>query len=174
MASKYQLRLGHREAQVEVEEKEGGVFHLKLNGVSFPVSLERISESAHYSIIVGNRPYDFFAEETPHGYHIIIGSHTYAVTMAPGRVPPTAPSRPEAPELPAPGGEWVLTSPMSGVVQELHVSPGDEVRAGTVVVVIEAMKMQNELRARHDGTVKAVYVSVGQRVEQGAPLLVLI
>jgi biotin carboxyl carrier protein len=63
---------------------------------------------------------------------------------------------------------------MSGVVQDLHVSPGDEVKAGTVVVVIEAMKMQNELRARHDGTVKAIYVSVGQRVEQGARLVVLL
>ena len=174
MASKYQLRLGDREAEVEVEEKGGGVFHLRLNGVSFPVSLECISESAHYSIIVDNRPYDLFAEETSHGYHIIIGSRTYAVTTLPGRVPPGAPGRPEAPESPALGGEWVLTSPMSGVVQELHVSPGDEVKAGAVVVVIEAMKMQNELRARHDGTVKAVYVSVGQRVEQGAPLLVLL
>jgi len=80
----------------------------------------------------------------------------------------------QAAAAPALAGEWVLTSPMSGVVQELHVSPGDEVQAGAVVVVIEAMKMQNELRARHAGTVKAVYVSVGQRVEQGAPLLVLL
>jgi biotin carboxyl carrier protein len=174
MASKYQLRLGDREAEVEVEEKEGGVFHLKLNGVPFPVSLERVSESAHYSIIVDNRPYDLFAEETPHGYHIIIGSRIYAVATQPGRIPPTPAREPEAPEAPAVGDEWVLTSPMSGVVQELHVSPGDEVKAGTVVVVIEAMKMQNELRARHSGTVKAVYVSVGQRVEQGDPLLVLL
>jgi biotin carboxyl carrier protein len=174
MASRYQLRLGHREAEVEVEEKEGGVFHLKLDGVSFPVSLERISESAHYSIIVDSRPYDLFAEETPNGYHIIIGSRTYAVATLPGWVPSVAPGGPEAPAAPAGGDEWVLTSPMSGVVQELHVSPGDEVKAGTVVVVIEAMKMQNELRARHDGTVKAVYVSVGQRVEQGARLLVLL
>jgi hypothetical protein len=76
MASKYQLRVGAREAEVDVEEKEGGAFHLRLNGVSFPASLERIGESARYSIIVGNRPYDFFAEETPHGYHIVIGSRT--------------------------------------------------------------------------------------------------
>jgi biotin carboxyl carrier protein len=174
MASKYQLRLGDREVEVEVEEKEDGLFHLGLNGVSFPVSLERISESAHYSIIVDSRPYDFFAEETPHGYHIVIGSHTYAVATRPGRISPAVPSRPPAPESPALGGEWVLTSPMAGVVQDVPVSPGDEVKAGAVVVVIEAMKMQNELRARHDGSVKAVYVSVGQRVEQGAPLLVLL
>jgi len=174
MASKYQLRLGDREAEVEVEEREGGAFQLKLNGVSFPVSLERISESAHYSIIVDNRPYDLFAEETPHGYHIIIGSRTYAVATQPARVVPAALGRPESPEAPALGGELVFTAPMSGVVQELYVSPGDEVKAGTVVVVIEAMKMQYELRARHDGTVRAVYVSAGQRVEQGAPLLVLL
>ena len=71
-------------------------------------------------------------------------------------------------------GEWVLTSPMAGVVQEVLVEPGDEVKSGQVVIVVEAMKMQNDLRARRGGTVKAVYVSVGQRVDQGAPLLVLL
>jgi biotin carboxyl carrier protein len=63
---------------------------------------------------------------------------------------------------------------MTGVVQEVHVSPGDEVEAGAVVVVIEAMKMQNEVRCRRAGTVKAVYVSMGQHVEQGTPLVVLL
>lgn len=173
MASKYRLRLGDREIEVEVEEEEG-VFSLSLNGVSVPASLERIGESAHYSIIVGNRPYDFFAEETPHGYHIVIGSHTYAVTTRRGRPPPSSVGGAPVPESAALGGEWVLTSPMSGIVQEVHVAPGDEVQAGDVAVVIEAMKMQNELRARRAGTVKAVYVSVGQRVEQGTPVMVLL
>jgi biotin carboxyl carrier protein len=72
------------------------------------------------------------------------------------------------------GGEWVLKSPMAGVIQDVRVQPGDEVEAGQVVVVIEAMKMQNDLHARRAGTVKAVYVTVGQRVDQGAPLLVLL
>jgi pyruvate carboxylase subunit B len=63
---------------------------------------------------------------------------------------------------------------MAGVVQEVMVQPGDEVEAGQAVLVIEAMKMQNDLHARRGGTVKAVYVSVGQRVEQGTPLLVLL
>jgi len=172
MASKYRLKLGDREIEVEVEEEEGA-FYLRLNGVSVPVSLERIGESAHYSIIVDNRPYDFFAEETPHGYHIVIGSHTYAVTTRRGRPPPSLTGAP-VPESAALGGEWVLTSPMSGIVQEVHVAPGDEVQAGDVAVVIEAMKMQNELRARRAGTVKAVYVSVGQHVEQGTPVMVLL
>jgi len=48
------------------------------------------------------------------------------------------------------------------------------IEEGDVLLIIEGMKMQNELRARHGGQVKAVYVSVGQQVEQGTPLLVLL
>jgi acetyl-CoA/propionyl-CoA carboxylase biotin carboxyl carrier protein len=63
---------------------------------------------------------------------------------------------------------------MSGSVREILVQPGDEVEANQVLAVIEAMKMQNDLHARRAGTVKAVYVSAGQRVDQGTPLLVLL
>jgi oxaloacetate decarboxylase alpha subunit len=63
---------------------------------------------------------------------------------------------------------------MAGVVQEIVVSPNDVIEEGDVLLIIEGMKMQNELRARRDGRVKAVYVSVGQQVEQGSPLLALL
>jgi biotin carboxyl carrier protein len=72
------------------------------------------------------------------------------------------------------GGEWVLKSPMAGVVLEIRVKADDEVEQGQVLAVVEAMKMQNELHARRAGTVKAIYASVGQRVDQGTPLLVLL
>jgi oxaloacetate decarboxylase alpha subunit len=71
-------------------------------------------------------------------------------------------------------GEWVLASPMAGVVQKVVVSPNDVIDEGDVLLIIEGMKMQNELRARHGGRVKAVFVSVGQQVEQGSPLLVFV
>ncbi len=174
MASKYQLKLGDREVEVEVEENEGGAFLLSLDGVTTPASLERIGESAHYSLIVGNRPHDIFAEETPQGYRIVIGTHAYSVTTRRTMPRPGAPAASAGPAASEAGGEWVLTSPMGGVVQAVNVSPGDEVEAGAVVVVIEAMKMQNDVRARRAGTVKAVYVTVGERVEQGTPLVVLL
>ena len=63
---------------------------------------------------------------------------------------------------------------MAGVVREVQVAADDEVTEGQMLVVVEAMKMQNELHARRAGTVKAVYISVGQRVDQGTPLLVLV
>lgn len=172
MASTYRLRLADREYEVEVEE-EAGEYRVGLNNDWYPVSLQRIGESARYSLILGNRPYDFFAEESPHGFQIMVGSRTITVTTEAGRRRPGL-GGPSTVEAPSEGGEWVLTSPMAGVVQQILVKPDDEVETGAVVMVIEAMKMQNELHARRGGQVKAVYVTVGQRVEQGTPLLVLV
>jgi biotin carboxyl carrier protein len=172
MGTKYQLRLGDREHELEVEE-EGEAYRVRLDGVWHPVHLQRIGETAHYSLILDNRPYDFFAEEGPHGYHIVIGSRSIAVVTQ-AQVRGRRGDRLGVVAAATETGEWILTSPMSGVVQEILVTVDDEVEAGAVVMIIEAMKMQNELHARRAGTVKAIYVSVGQRVEQGTPLLVIL
>ena len=62
---------------------------------------------------------------------------------------------------------------MPGKVVRVLVKPGDEVKTRQVLVVVEAMKMENELRAAHDGKVASVFVSPGQSVEAGAPLIAL-
>ena len=166
----YKLRLNEQEHELEVEELDGH-FRVRLGDTWYPLELERVGDSARYSLLLENRPYDVFAVEGPQGYHIVIGSRMFAVSAP-------SPKRGRAAGGPADietdGGEWVLKSPMAGVIQDVRVHPGDEVEAGQVVVVIEAMKMQNDLHARRAGTVKAVYVTVGQRVDQGAPLLVLL
>ena len=172
MASQYRLKLGDQEYELEVEEHEGH-FRVRLGDTWHPVELERLGDSARYSLLLDQRPYDVFAEEGAHGYHIVIGSRLFAITT-PGPLRGRRAAGQEDVAATADSGEWVLTSPMAGVVQEVMVQPGDEVEAGQAVVVIEAMKMQNDLHARRAGTVKAVYVSVGQRVEQGTPLLVLL
>ncbi len=172
MASTYLLKLGDQEHELEVEEHDGQ-FRVRLGDQWHPVELERVGETARYSLLLDRRPYDVFAEEGPHGYHIVIGSRLFAITT-PGPIRGRPAEGPEELETATEGEEWVLTSPMAGIVQEVLVQPGDEVEAGQVVMVIEAMKMQNDLHARRAGTVKAVYASVGQRVEQGAPLLVLL
>ncbi len=173
MGTKYQLRLGDREHELEVEE-EGETYRVRLDGVWHPVHLQRIGETAHYSLLLDNRPYDFFAEEGPHGYHVVIGSRSMSVITQARIRGRGGPGGPGVVAATTETGEWILTSPMSGVVQEVLVSVDDEVEAGAVVMIIEAMKMQNELHARRAGTVKAIYVSAGQRVEQGTPLLVLL
>ncbi|HEX5478582.1 MAG TPA: biotin/lipoyl-containing protein [Dehalococcoidia bacterium] len=171
MASKYRLRVGDSDHEVEVEPDSNGDFEITVGDTTHRVNLQRINESARYSLIVDGRPYDIFAEETPMGFHIVVGGQTVLVGTQTGRrAAKSAGGGMDADT----GGEWVLKSPMSGVVREILVSADDEVAEGQILVVVEAMKMQNELHARRAGTVKAVYVSVGQRVDQGTPMLVLL
>ncbi len=172
MASTYRLTLGDEEHELEVEEHDGS-FRVRLGDEWYPLELERIGETARYSLLLNHRPYDVFAEEGPQGYHIVIGPRRFAITT-PSLVRGRRAGGPEDLEAPMDAGEWVLTSPMAGVIREVLVEPGDEVEAGQVIVVIEAMKMQNDLHARRAGTVKAVYASEGQQVEQGTKLVVLL
>lgn len=66
-----------------------------------------------------------------------------------------------------------MTAPMPGNILKVNVNTGDKVKAGTVLVILEAMKMENEIMAPKDGTVTQVVVSKGSVVETGAPLVVL-
>lgn len=72
-----------------------------------------------------------------------------------------------------PSGPAPLVAPMPGMIVRVNVSAGDQVQAGQGLVVMEAMKMENELRAAAAGTVKKVHVSPGTAVEKGALLLEL-
>ena len=169
----YKLTLGGEEHELEVEEQDGG-YRVKLGDTWYQLELERIGDSARYSLLLDRKPSDVFAEEGPNSYHIVIGTRSFAITTPGPRR--SRKSEGEAADLDADteDGEWVLTSPMAGVVQDVMVKPGDEVEKGQVMIVIEAMKMQNDLHARRAGTVKAVYTSVGERVEQGTKLLVVL
>jgi acetyl/propionyl-CoA carboxylase alpha subunit len=65
----------------------------------------------------------------------------------------------------------VLRAPMPGLVVRVHASPGDRVSAGSGIVVLEAMKMENELRVQVSAVVKAVRVAPGEAVEKGQVLV---
>lgn len=67
----------------------------------------------------------------------------------------------------------VVKAPMPGLVVRVEVSEGAQVEAGAGLVVVEAMKMENEIRASHRGVVEAVHVKAGDRVEKDAPLVTL-
>ncbi len=65
----------------------------------------------------------------------------------------------------------IITAPLPGKVSSLEVKPGDALKRGDLLLLIEAMKMENELFAPYDCTIKEVYVTVGQMVETGERLL---
>jgi len=70
-------------------------------------------------------------------------------------------------------GGAVLKAPMPGLVVRIEVAEGQRIAAGTPLVVVEAMKMENELRASHSGVVQTIHVGPGTAVEKGAVLVTL-
>ena len=103
-------------------------------------------------------------------YRVTVNGTVYEVELEEitGAVPAAAP----APAAPAGEGERI-TSPMPGTILAVNVTPGQSVRKGDVLMVLEAMKMENEIMCPRDGVVGSVQAAKGAAVESGTMLCVL-
>ena len=174
MAKKYLTRFGDAIREIEVVEEGPGGLQVCLDGECHVVRLEQVGRTSLYALVIDDRPHELFAVERAGGFDIVIGPQRFPVAVgAPGRrsLPPLTGQQPL--ERPAEAGGWLVLSPMTGAVVEVYVAKGDQVAVGDLLLAIEAMKMNNELRAQRAGTVGEVYVSKGQRVEQGSPLFLM-
>ena len=105
-------------------------------------------------------------------YEAIVPSAAPAApAAAPVAAAPVAAAAPAAPAVTGAGEP--VNAPMPGNILRVNVKAGDAVKSGTVLCVLEAMKMENEIMAPKDGTVTQVLVSKGSKVDTGAPLVVL-
>lgn len=122
-----------------------------------------------YNIVVNGTAYQVEVDE-------VGGAASPSVASAPVASAPVA-SAP-APAAPAPAaapsaGAQVISSPMPGTVLDVKVSPGQAVKSGDVLIILEAMKMENEIMAPSDGTVDTVPVAKGAAVNSGDVLVTL-
>jgi biotin carboxyl carrier protein len=99
-------------------------------------------------------------------YEVEIEDITGTAPAAPAAAPVAAP----APAAPAPAGGETITSPMPGNILAVNVQAGDTVAKGQVLMILEAMKMENEIMSPRDGKVVSVSVSKGTAVESGTVL----
>lgn len=117
----------------------------------------------NYRITVNGNVYDVTVEET--------GSTSQAPVMsAPVSAPIAAPAPKAAPAAATGAGAVKVTSPMPGKILSVKTSVGAAVKKGDVLMILEAMKMENEIVAPQDGTVASIDVSEGASVESGAVL----
>ncbi len=135
-----------------------------------------------YTITVNGQAYDVQVEENASGAPVAAAAPVAApAPAAPAAAPaPTAapaaaaPAAPAAAPAPAPAADAeVVSSPMPGTILDIKVSAGSKVSKGDVLVVLEAMKMENDIVAAHDATVAAVHVQKGDSVESGSALVSL-
>jgi biotin carboxyl carrier protein len=163
--ARYFLRLGDREVEAELEETPDGL-RVNLDGEWHNVRLQRLGDGPRYVLVMNNRLVEVIVTESPQAFDVQIGGHSYEVETVRRRV---GARREEADQFVE--GRWLLRAPLSGVVVEVRVSPGDVVAQGDVLMVIEAMKMLNELRARVPGVIANVNGEQGERVEIGTALI---
>ncbi|HBK04068.1 MAG TPA: acetyl-CoA carboxylase biotin carboxyl carrier protein subunit [Clostridiales bacterium] len=105
-------------------------------------------------------------------YEAIAPSAPAAAPAAPAAAAPAAaPAAPAAPVVTGAGDP--VNAPMPGNILKVNVTAGQAVKAGEVLCILEAMKMENEIMAPKDGTVTQVLVSKGSTVDTGAPLVVI-
>ena len=104
-------------------------------------------------------------------YEAVAPAAPAAVAAAPVAAAPAAPAAAAAPAVT--GAGEAVNAPMPGNILKVNVKTGDAVKAGQVLVVLEAMKMENEILAPKDGTVTQVLVSRGASVDTGAPMVVI-
>ena len=124
----------------------------------------------NYTITVNGNVYEVTVEEGFTG----AASAPKAAAPAPKAAPKAAPAAaPKAAPAPAAAGSVAVTAPMPGKILGVKASAGQAVKRGQVLLILEAMKMENEIVAPQDGTVATINVAVGDSVEPGATLATL-
>lgn len=116
--------------------------------------------------------------DAPSSYDVRVDGKVYSVEVAAsgqlGAITPVASAAPAQAAAPAPtAGGQAINAPLAGNVFKVLVGPGDQVSNGDVVIILEAMKMETEIRSAFDGTVSAVLVKEGDGVTNGQPLIEL-
>lgn len=173
----YLLTLGESEHRAEIEEAGPGRYRVTLDGEEFYVSARR-PEAAIYSLILGPAQthgpveggicYEADCAIAPESVAVAIGGSQFSIGAIDERR-----KRMRAAASGGAGAGGELRSPMPGKVVKILAPEGTAVKRGQGVMVIEAMKMENELSAPGDGVVKSVAVSEGQPVDGNALLMVI-
>ena len=126
-----------------------------------------------YKVTLNGKIYEVEVEK---GEAMIRAEYDAAAPVAPAPAAPAAPvaaapvAAPAATPAPAASGEGVVQSPMPGNINAVKFSAGQSVKAGDVIIILEAMKMENEIVAPKAGTLKGVFVTKGATVNTGDAL----
>ena len=149
--SKYQYKVQGVDYEVEIEEVEGNIAKVNVNGIPFEVEMQQPINAAKHPTIVKPKVTAPVAEPAP-------------AAPAPKAAPKAAPTAAKG---------TTLQAPLPGTITNILVKEGESVFAGQVVVILEAMKMQNNIEAEYSGKITSVNVKPGESVMEGAVMLTI-
>jgi len=155
----FEIRLGQEE-EITVDEQ------------THAASIESTGGPSLYSLIVDNSSYEVDIEERTGSYRVLLLGELYTVQVEDERTRRVARARAEG--RPSEDDEIAVKSPIPGLIFDVPVKEGQEVQAGDILVIVEAMKMENELRASRAGVIQATHVAPGDSVDKGQVLVTIV
>ena len=161
---KYITEVNGQSFEIELNRND----ELLVNGEARTVDFRHNNSQGVFSLIIDHQSYEAIVEERDGKLMVMIYGALYEVTVEDER----------ARRLAAAGGGLkasgnAVTAPMPGLIVEVLVEEGQEIDAGETVVILESMKMQNELKSASGGTVSKVNVAAGDNVEQNKVLVAI-
>ena len=161
---KYIATIDDRQYTIEIIDES----HVLLDGAPVEVDFHSIDKQPVFSLIVGGRSYEAYVSEGDEGWEVMLLGDRYTAQVVDEREQRLlSASSGQAAE----GGIFHLRSPMPGLIVAIAVEEGQQVEKGDVLVILESMKMQNELRSPKNGVVTRIRAAEGDTVEHKATLL---
>ena len=164
---KYFVSVGERKVEVDLVERLGEL-SVCVDGQPVDVSYVEADRLGQVALVVGGRSYAVSISGDRNQAAVTVAGHLYAVEIEDEREQAA-----RAAERARRKGGGDVTSVMPGVVIQLLVAEGDRVEEGQPLLILEAMKMQNEIPAPSAGIVKAIRVNEGEAIGSGAKLVLI-
>lgn len=167
---RYFVTIKDREVPVDVAVSASGAFSVSIDGRPIDVDVHALGGDRVLSLLIDGKVVDLTVEGAPPDLGLVAGGTRAYVRAESERMRLASHA---AGKGAGAGGDGTVVSPMPGRVVRLLVGLGAEVEAGAAVVVVEAMKMENELKSARKGVVSNILVEAGNTVEAGQKLLVV-
>ena len=165
---KYLANVGENTYHISLDDQDTRI-DLNINGEPLQIDLVPINGDHTYSLLINGRSYVATMMDVDESCQVMIDGRAYAIDVAEEEL---ARLRSQVKRKHHAGGEQIK-APMPGRIIDIEVAVGDPVESGQGVAIIEAMKMENELRARTGGVVKEIRTRVGDAVNKNDILVVL-
>ncbi len=161
-------RLGEQSYTVEIEETGKSLYRVSVDGNEFLVDGKKTGRT-NFSLIVDNRSFEVEVDNSGDEYRVLVDGRNYHIHLLDERRVRVGAAQAGL-QL---QGRQIVSVPMPGKIIAVLVSEGDAVEKGQGLVIVEAMKMENEVRSPIAGAVKEIRVKPGDTVEGGAPLVIV-
>jgi len=162
---KYVTSVEGKQFLVEILDEK----HVNVDGKTYEVDFESVSGQPVYSLIVDGRSHEaYIYQGEDNNWQVLLRGRLYPITVEDEREKRL---RAAAGGGVAETGEFHLRAPMPGLVVAIPVTEGQAIKKGQVILILESMKMQNEIKAPRDGVIGRIRVKAGESVEQKQTLL---